>query len=154
MDISTANDRGENRTMRITGTLNAPVAAVWKVWTDPEHIKNWWGPEGFTNTIHTMNVAEGGEWRLTMHGPDGKNYPNKSVFREIVPNKKMVFQHYNPNYIATIVFEPEDEKTLLEWTVTFETDELFETVVKVFKADEGLTQNVGKLTAYLEKQSL
>ncbi len=94
----------------------------------------------------------GGEWRLTMHGPDGKKYPNKSVFIEIEPFKKIVFQHFNPNYIATIVFELKEKETLVEWTMLFETTELFETVVKVFKADEGLNENAEKLENYLKQK--
>jgi uncharacterized protein YndB with AHSA1/START domain len=150
--MKTANDDVANRELRITKTLKAPVEWVWKVWTTPEHIVNWWGPNGFTNTIHTMDVTEGGEWRLTMHGPDGKNYPNKSIFIEIVNQQKIVFQHFNPNYIATVVFVPSEKETLVEWTMLFETTELFEAVVNVFKADEGLKQNVEKLTAYIETQ--
>ena len=68
------------------------------------------GPKGFTNTIHKMDIVTDSEWRLTMHRTEGKNYPNKSLFREIVPFKKIVFQHFNPNYIATIVFEPKEKK--------------------------------------------
>ena len=101
-----ANNNTANREMHITRMLNAPIDLVWEVWTNPEHIANWWGPSGYTNTIHKMEVIAGGEWRLTMHGPDGKDYPNKSMFIEIVPLKKIVFQHFNPNYIATIIFEP------------------------------------------------
>jgi uncharacterized protein YndB with AHSA1/START domain len=138
--------------LHITKMLKAPAELVWKVWTDPEHMACWWGPNGFTNTIHTMDVKAGGEWRLTMHGPDGKNYPNKSVFIEITPLKKIVFQHFNPGYRASIVFESTGIETLMEWTMQFETPELYETVVKVFKADEGLKQNVEKLAAYLETQ--
>ncbi|MCZ4242665.1 SRPBCC domain-containing protein [Pedobacter punctiformis] len=140
-----------NRSLRITKILNAPIDLVWKVWTDPVHIANWWGPIGFTNTIHKMDLIADGEWCLTMHGPDGKNYPNKSVFLEIIPSKKIVFQHFNPNYLATIVFESKESQTLMEWTMLFETNELFETVVKVFKADEGLNQNVEKLETYLKR---
>lgn len=148
--MKTAKDNTTNRQLRITEMINAPVELVWKVWTNPKHVAQWWGPNGFTNTIHTMEVAEAGEWRLTMHGPDGKNYPNKSVFVEIVRQKKIVFQHFNPDYIATIIFTPVEKQTFLEWTMLFETTEMFETVVKVFKADEGLKQNVEKLTAYIE----
>jgi len=83
------------------------------------------GPTGFTNTIHKMDVTVGGEWRFTMHGSDGKKYPNKSVYIEIERFKKIVFQHFNPNYIATIVFEPKEKRTVMEWTVLFETTELF-----------------------------
>lgn len=141
----------EGRGFWIRDVLDAPITRVWKVWTEPEQIAQWWGPEGFSNTIHTMEVVAGGEWRLTMHGPDGKNYPNRSEFVEVAPLKKLVFQHFNPHYLATVVFEPQGEKTGMEWRMVFETTELFETVVKVFKADEGLGQNVGKLKDYLRQ---
>jgi uncharacterized protein YndB with AHSA1/START domain len=137
-----ANNDTAKRELHITRMLSAPIDLVWEVWTNSEHIANWWGPSGFTNTIHKMDVMAGGEWRLTMYGPDGKKYSNKSVFIEIMPFKKIVFQHFNPNYIATIVFEPKEKETLVKWIMLFETNELFETVVKVFKAGEGLKQNV------------
>ena len=73
-----------DREISISRLLNAPIDLVWEVWTDPEHIKNWWGPNGFTNTISTMDVKPEGEWDLTMHGPDGTDYKNKSIFKEIV----------------------------------------------------------------------
>ncbi len=108
-----------SRELRITKMLTAPVELVWEVWTTPEHIANWWGPNGFTNIIHKMDVVAGGEWRLTMRGPDGKTYPNKSRFLEIMPFKKIVFEHFNPNYIATILFEPIGKETKLDWTMLF-----------------------------------
>lgn len=138
-----------NKGFSITRLLPAPVELIWQAWTSPEHIANWWGPEGFTNTVHTMEVKDGGEWRLTMHGPDGKRYPNKSTFEEIIPEQKIVFRHFNPDYLATILFEAKGEQTLLNWTMAFETEELFETVVKVLKADKGLEENVAKLEKYL-----
>jgi uncharacterized protein YndB with AHSA1/START domain len=147
-----ANNEPANRMLHVARLLSAPVDWVWNVWTNPEDIANWWGPNGFTNTIHKMEVIAGGEWRLTMYGPDGKNYPNKSRFLEIVPLKKIVFQHFNPNYLATVLFKPKENKTLMEWTMQFETTELFETVVKVFKADEGLNQNAEKLENYLKQK--
>ena len=87
--MKTTDNGVTNREQRIVKMLNAPVELVWEAWTNPEHITNWWGPNGFTNTIHTMDVSEGGEWCLTMHRQDGKNYPNRSVFVEIVQHKKL-----------------------------------------------------------------
>lgn len=140
------------RAMHITRLLPAPIELVWEVWTNPEHIVKWWGPAGFTNTIHKMEVKENGEWLLTMHGPDGKRYPNKSIFRKIIPPNKIVFDHFNPNYLSTITFESKGQDTYMEWTGVFETAELFEIVVKTFKADEGLKQNVEKLENYLAQK--
>lgn len=138
--------------MRVEKILSAPIDLVWQAWINSEQIAAWWGPAGFTTTIHKMELTNGGEWRLTMHGPDGKDYLNKSVFLEIVLHKKIVFQHYNPNYIATIIFEPKGNTTFVQWTSVFETPELYETVVKVFKADEGLKQIVEKLENYLTQK--
>ena len=121
------------------------------MWTNPDHIKNWWGPNGFTNTIHQMDFKEGGEWKLTMHGPDGTNYPNRSIFKEIVPFKKIVFEHFNPNFITTVLFESKGDATLINWTLLFDTAEMRETVVKAHKADEGQKQNIERLEKYLSE---
>jgi uncharacterized protein YndB with AHSA1/START domain len=95
-----------DRELIISRKLNAPVDLVWEVWTKPEHIANWWGPNGFTNTIHTISVIPGGEWDLVMHGPDGTDYKNKSVFKEIILYKKIVYEHISsPRFVATIDFE-------------------------------------------------
>jgi len=142
-----------DRALNISKELNAPVTQVWEVWINAEHIAHWWGPNGFTNTILKMDVQAGGEWLLTMHGPDGKNYPNKSIFSEIIPYKKIVFEHFNPDFITTIEFASEGDKTVLNWQMVFETAALFDAVVKTFKADEGLKQNIVKLENYLVQHS-
>ena len=133
----------------VTRLLNAPVELVWEVWTKPEHIKNWWGPNGFTNTMHTMEVKPGGLWEFVMHGPDGTNYQNKSIFKEVIKHRLIVFDHFNPNFTATIDFIAEGKKTLIKWRMLFESKEQFEIVVKTFKADEGQKQNIDKLETYL-----
>lgn len=68
-----------DREIATTRIFDAPRKLVWKAWTDPNHVAHWWGPNGFTNTIHEMNVAPGGVWRFMMHGPDGTDWPNKIV---------------------------------------------------------------------------
>lgn len=139
------------REIRISRLLNAPVSLVWEVWTDPEHIKNWWGPNGFTNTITRMDIEPNGEWDLIMHGPDGTDYKNKSIFREVIKEKKLVYEHAShPKFIATIEFESRGSKTLLNWQMLFASKEDLIKVVKAFKADEGLQQNIEKLAAYLQ----
>lgn len=128
--------------------LEAPLEVVWEVWTKPEHIKHWWGPNGFTNTIEKMQAKTGGEWIFTMHSPDGKDYPNKTVFREVVTHKKIVHEHFNPNFIANIEFESQGDK-LLNWSKVYETKELFDLVEIQYKANEGFKQTVEKLKTYL-----
>lgn len=139
-----------DRELLLTRLLNAPIELVWEVWTDPRHIGNWWGPDGFTNTITKMDIKPGGEWELIMHGPDGTDYKNKSVFKEIVKHRKIVYEHISsPKFIATIEFEKREERTFIKWHMLFESREQFVQVVKTFKADEGLRQNIEKLSLYL-----
>ncbi|MEJ1238327.1 SRPBCC family protein [Chryseolinea sp. T2] len=142
----------QNRELRIVRTFRAPIGLMWDVWTNPDHIANWWGPNGFTSTIHQMDVKEGGEWRLTLHGPDGTNYPNRSVFKEIVLHKKIVFEHFNPYFITTVLFESKGNETLVDWSMQFETAEMREIVVKAHGAEEGQKQNADRLGSYLAMQ--
>jgi uncharacterized protein YndB with AHSA1/START domain len=142
-----------DRELLLTRLLDAPVELVWEVWTQAEHIARWWGPDGFTNTISKMEVMPGGIWELVMHGPDGTDYKNKSIFKEVIPHKKIVYEHVSaPRFTATIRFEDQGDQTLLTWHMLFETREEFLRVVKTFKADEGLKQNIEKLSLYLKAQ--
>ena len=141
-----------NRKLTISRVLNAPRELVWKVFTESEHIALWWGPTGFTNTIATMDVRPGGIWEFVMHGPDGTDYKNKSIYKEIVKPERIVFDHVSgPQFHATITFTELGDKTELYWEMLFDKVEELEQVVKVFKADEGLKQNIEKLAVYLSK---
>src|SRR5215475_8796371 len=98
--------RTDDRELLISRIIDAPVELVWEVWTHAEHIAQWWGPNGFTTTISKMELRAGGSWELVMHGPDGTDYKNKSIFREVIPHKKLVYEHITaPRFIATIQFE-------------------------------------------------
>lgn len=138
-----------NREMQTITTLKAPIQPVWEVWTNPEHLVSWWGPNGFTNTIHKMDLRENGEWKFTMHGPDGTNYPNRSIFKEIIPLNKIVFEHFNPHFITTVLFESKGDETRIHWTLQFDTMEMHDIVVKAHKADEGQKQSIERLEKYL-----
>ncbi len=72
-----------------TRIFPAERAMLYKAWTDPEHLKNWWGPNGFTNTIDQYDLQPGGRWSLVMHSPDGHDYLNESVFLQ-VEDQKMI----------------------------------------------------------------
>lgn len=146
-----AMEQSESRDLRISRTFRAPIELVWEVWTNPEHIAKWWGPTGFTNTMDKMDVREGGEWTFTMHGPDGTNFPNRSVFKEIIPFKKIAFEHFNPHFFTTVVFESKGGETSIDWSMLFDTAEMRDIIVKAHKADEGLKQNLEKLGTYLSE---
>src|SRR5262245_18776976 len=82
-----------DREMVTQRAINAPRALVWKAWTDPEQVQQWWGPNGFKTTIHEMDVRVGGVWRFIMHGPDGTDYSNRMTYSEVVQNERLVFRH-------------------------------------------------------------
>ena len=147
--MNIANNGFENRELRDVKLLNSSIDLVWEVWTNPEHIVNWWGPKGFTNTIHKMDFREGGEWKFTMHSADGKGFANRSIFKEIIPHKKIVFEHFNPHFITTVIFESRGKETIIDWSLLFDTAEMREIIVKIHKADEGQKENFEKLEIYL-----
>lgn len=144
-----------DRELLLTRILDAPRELVWEVWTNPEHIVHWWGPNGFTNTINKMDVRPGGIWDLVMHGPDGTDYKNESIFREVIEHERIVYEHVShPKFTATITFFADGDKTILSWHMLFESAEEFQYTCKTFKADEGLKQNVVKLAAFLERMKV
>ena len=74
----------------IEHVFDAPRELVWKAWTDPEHVAKWWGPHGMTTRVDELDLRRGGRWRYVMMAPDGSEYPQKGVFREIVPPETIV----------------------------------------------------------------
>lgn len=141
-----------DRELRISRLFDAPIDLMWEVWTNPEHLKNWWGPNGFTTDISQMDVKAGGQWTLVMHGPDGTDYPNESIFKEVVKHRRIVYKHVSdPVFLTTVEFESQGDKTLMNWHMLFESREQFIEVVKKYGADEGLKQNIEKLAHYLTK---
>jgi uncharacterized protein YndB with AHSA1/START domain len=145
-------DNTADREFRITRILPAPVEKVWRVWTDPDLIKDWWGPEGHTTIIKKMEVVENGEWLFIIQGPDRKTYSNRAIFTEIVPLKKLAFEHYNPDFVTLVEFTAKDNETSITWAMIFQTPEKRQTLIDVFNAEKGLNQTINKLIAYLKKQ--
>jgi len=77
--------------LEISRSFDAPPALVFKAWTSKEHLLRWWGPKDFTATSDKLEFREGGAYRHTIHGPDGKSYGMSGVYREIVEPEKIVF---------------------------------------------------------------
>jgi hypothetical protein len=90
-----------------------------------------------------MDLQESGEWKMTLHGPDGTNYANRSILKKIIPFKKIVFEHFNPHFITTVRFASLN-KPQIGWTLLFDTIEMRETIITAHKADEGQKQNIAK----------
>jgi uncharacterized protein YndB with AHSA1/START domain len=108
-------------------SLEIPATAeqVFSAIRQPERLARWWGPDGFTNTFEVCDFTTGGRWSLVMHGPDGKRYPNESVFEEIEPLRKVVVQHVSkPKYRLIITLTPSAAGTVVSWSQTFENPEV------------------------------
>jgi len=82
----------------ITRVFDAPRERVWKAWTDPEMVKRWWGPEHFTAPSVRIDLRVGGKYVWSMRGPAGTQWDremfNAGVYKEIVPNEKLVVTQY------------------------------------------------------------
>ena len=146
------------RAIVITRVFDAPRELVWEAWTDPRHVVHWWGPNGFTTTIEKMDVRPGGVWKQVMHGPDGTDYPNKSVFTKVVKPERIVYSHGGgkkggpaAQFEATWTFEALGDKTKVTIHMLFPTASDRDKVVKEYGAIEGGKQTLERLGEYLTK---
>jgi uncharacterized protein YndB with AHSA1/START domain len=148
-----------DREIFITREFSAPRELVWEAMTNPKHVVNWWGPRGFTTTIETMDFRVGGVWQHIMRGPDGVNYPNKSIFKEIVKPEKIVYSHGGKrengpgvSFVSTWSFEKlAADKTRVSIRMIFPSASERDFVVKEFGAIEGGKQTLERLGEYLAK---
>jgi uncharacterized protein YndB with AHSA1/START domain len=142
------------REVVITRLLNAPPALVFKAWLDPQHIAQWWGPNGFTTTIFAMDVRVGGVWHYIMHGPDGVDYPNKVVYLEIVEPERVVYWHGTGDdpdpdaFQNTVTFVARGDKTEVTLRALFATVAARDATL-AFGAVEGGNQTLARLEAFL-----
>lgn len=81
---------GKKREVVIVRYFDAPAEQVWKAWTQPERMKQWWGPKTFTTPVARIDFLVGGKYLIDMRGPDGKDYWSTGTYKEIVPMKKIV----------------------------------------------------------------
>jgi len=143
------------RSIVVTRVFDAPRELVFDAWTDARHIGRWFGPRGFTLTIYEMDVRPGGVWRFDMHGPDGKDYPNKITYIEIVKPERLVYDHGDqgaPGYFrTTVTFARDAGKTRLTMRMLFPSAAERETVVKTYNAIEGANQTLDRLGKQLGK---
>jgi uncharacterized protein YndB with AHSA1/START domain len=90
----TDNAVNEVERMRITRVFDAPLALVWKAWTDPKYVMQWWGPNGFTSPACEMDFRVGGKSLCCMKSPDGQEFWNGIEYHEIVLHEKIVSSMY------------------------------------------------------------
>lgn len=109
-----------DRELVLTRLINAPRAKVYRAWTDPALLKQWFAPKPYTTPIVEIDVRAGGSAYFVMRSPDGKDLPNRGVYLEVVPNEKLVSTDAyvkawepseKPFMTLVLTFEDEDGKT-------------------------------------------
>jgi uncharacterized protein YndB with AHSA1/START domain/predicted enzyme related to lactoylglutathione lyase len=135
-----------------TRVTNAPRELVWKAWTDPKHLAQWWGPNGFTNTFHEFDEKPGGHWRYVMHSPDGHDYKNHSVVLVTAKPERIVLEHLSsPQFLLVATFKEEGGKTKISFRQIFRSAAECEKMKPLcVSANE---QNLDRLEAQLKKMS-
>jgi uncharacterized protein YndB with AHSA1/START domain len=149
--------KAKSNEIHITRVYDAPVAVVWDAWTDPEQTKHWWGPRGFTTTTHSKDFRPGGQWTYTMHGPDGTDYPNTTIYHEVEQHRKLVYDHGGhddrpPMFRVTVLFSENHGKTTMDMTMALATSEAAEETRKFIKKAGG-NATWDRLAEYLEKET-
>ena len=145
-------ENSQSTAMAITNRrrMGSTPAELFAAFADPERLRLWWGPNGFTNTIHAFEFRPGGEWRFTMHAPDGSNFENTCTFGDIVPDRKIVFVHHLPMHVftMTMTFDRLAEGSQLTWHMDFEPNETNAAVRPFIEAAN--EQNFDRLEANLK----
>lgn len=129
--------------------LNYPPEKLFDAFADPEALKIWWGPAGFTNTFDTFDFKPGGAWRHTMHARDGGTFENDSEFIEIKRPSRISFLHKGPMHVFTLAMEfmPRGAQTELVWTM--ESKNLGENKDMAGFIEQANQENFDKLAALL-----
>jgi uncharacterized protein YndB with AHSA1/START domain len=107
----------ENRELSLTRLINAPREKVYRAWTEPELLKQWFAPLPWTTPHAELNVRTGGGNVIVMRGPDGQEFPNRGIYLEVVKNERLVFTD-----AYTESWEP-SQKPFMTVILTFEEHE-------------------------------
>lgn len=167
----------DEKEMIISRIFDAPRELVWKAWTEPELVKKWWGPEGFSAPSIKIDLRVGGKYVFAMHGPEGtewdKDIYSAGVYKEIVTNEKLVVTDYfsdefgnmitpqdsgleDPNFpketTVTVVFE-EVENGITKLSIIYPMPESPEQREAILKSgmEEGWNSSLNKLAEVIEK---
>jgi uncharacterized protein YndB with AHSA1/START domain len=141
-----------NAVISTTRVLPVSRQAVFAAFERPDRLARWWGPDGFKNTFDQFEFTSGGRWVFVMHGPNGIDYPNESVFREIERDSRIVIDHVSqPRFTLTVTLSAQGNETHLTWAQEFETDELAARIRPLVEpANE---QNLDRLQSLLASES-
>ena len=150
----------EDRVLTITRTFDAPRALVWRAFADPLHLRQWWGPKGYTNPGCELDFRVGGHWHNVMRSPTGAEYPSDFTFLEIAPPERIVFRNAAarddavwqgnppPSFVRTITFEEANGRTTLTMRAEFASaEELARAASRGFR--QGSEESFDRLAALI-----
>lgn len=134
-----------------TRTVKASRELVFRAWSDPIHLKNWWGPAGFTNTFDEFDFRVGGKWRFIMHGPEKGHYRNECEFIKLdFPSLIAWKRHSKPHFQVVAMFESvSEEQTRIVFKMLFNSAEECRKI-KAFAVDKN-EENFDRLEIELTK---
>lgn len=138
----------EEKTLKTSRTLPYSPEEIYGAFASAELLALWWGPKGFTNTFEIFEFTPGGRWEFVMHGPDGNEYKNTSIFKELVPNTKIVIYHNcPPEFTLTVELTSVKDGTHLTWNQEFQDAETAKAVK--LRAGSANEENIDKLEQVL-----
>ncbi len=143
------------RQVLLTRLYDAAPDAVFALWEDPAHLERWWGPDGSTLTVDEIEVRPGGRWRFTMHGPDGRDHPDRVTFEEVVRGRRLVYTHGEPSdpeppSTAVVTFDEVAGRTALSMRLVFASAEARDLVVDRHDPATGASQALDRLAGLVE----
>lgn len=154
-DLSAGCD-GHPHELVFSRVFSASPAVVFSAWTDPEKLVHWWGPKGFSLTVERMDFRVGGVWEYVLHGPDGTDYPNRTVFEEIHPCERLVMfntgGHIDDNHLTSrmiATFDEQGDACLVTLRMQFETRSSLE-AARARNAEAGGRESLERLEEWLQ----
>ena len=124
---------------------------LFDAFADPRKLAQWWGPEGFSNTITAFDLKPGGQWRITMTADNGADFHNIWTFEDVVENRMVRMTHHEPVHVFTLEMHFTDENTAarLSWRMLFDRTDQNEQMEKFLHAAN--EQNFNRLERLLEQ---
>lgn len=143
----------QQRSLSVSRLIRAPRAVVFDVFTTAEHIDQWWGPDGFRNETHAMDFTVGGLWHYTMHGPDGKPWPNWIRYSAIERPERIAYEHGGlleepAHFKGEITFEQDGEDTRVTIRLVFPSAEAAQ-AARQYGATAGGEQTLARLANHV-----
>ena len=125
MNDTTTLTMPSERELVITHEFNAPRQLVYEALTQPEHVKNWYGPRVMKMISCEIDLRVGGTWRFVVRAPEGSDHAFSGEYRELVPQERIVnTERYEPmaahEYLATLTLEERDGKTFLKNVLSYQ----------------------------------